>query len=109
MLKKSIDSQIYFDDNFQQLLNMEIEDFVYSKRSDFYIELVVILDRLGSSKRKELKESNPIIESIIISRNKHYAHKDADCKVSQHPSRQEIISQTKKTRRGENLLLISTA
>lgn len=94
--KKDIDSLIYLDDNFSQLLNMGIKDFIYSKCSDFYIKLVVIIDKLGDNQKKELKKSNPIINSVIFSRNKYYAHKDTDYKIPQYSSRQEIINQMKK-------------
>lgn len=55
------------------------EKLCKSKRSDYYINICVVLDKTickKSGKKKELSASYPIVERLYRERDKHYAHKD---------------------------------
>ena len=84
--KKDIDSVMYWNDNFENLSNLDNKSFVDSKRQDFYVNLYNLLDK---TKRKD--KTDPIIKTILDLRNKKFAHDDNVFFEKEFDSRDELI------------------
>lgn len=85
--KKCIDSLLYISLNAKRLSNLQMRDRVENIRRNFYISLGYILDKKYKTKqKKEICETNKLIERIYYERDKNSAHKDYDYKPRQYDS-----------------------
>lgn len=80
--KKCIDSFLYISNNILELSNLDLREKTDKLRQIFYINLVNVLDELfnTTSKRKNVRQNDKIIDKIYYERNKKSAHKDDDYK-----------------------------
>ena len=80
--KKCIDSFLYISNNILELSNLDLREKTDKLRQIFYINLVNVLDELfnTTTKRKNIRHNDKIIDKIYYERNKKSAHKDDDYK-----------------------------
>ena len=80
--KKCIDSFLYISNNILELCNLDLREKTNTLRQIFYINLVNVLDELfnTTTKRKNIRQNDKIIDKIYYERNKKSAHKDDDYK-----------------------------
>lgn len=80
--KKCIDSFLYISNNILELSNLDLREKTDKLRQIFYINLVNVLDELfnTTTKKKNIRHNDKIIDKIYYERNKKSAHKDDDYK-----------------------------
>lgn len=80
--KKCIDSFLYISNNILELSNLDLREKTDKLRQIFYINLVNVLDELfnATTKKKNIRQNDKIIDKIYYERNKKSAHKDDDYK-----------------------------
>jgi hypothetical protein len=93
--KKAVDSVIYIANNATSLTNIDLRDKVNSKRNAFYINCCVVLDKSFPLKKKELCNSDTIVQSLYYERDKNSAHKDENYKPKQYKTLLEIADDMK--------------
>lgn len=78
--KKCVDSIFYISQHIAEIKNINVRGKVEAQLRDFYIKSRVVIDNVFCKKgqKKALRESDPIIESILYEADKKYAHRDAD-------------------------------
>jgi len=89
--KKDIDSLIYIDQNLTEFSEICIKEYAESKRSNFYINLCKLIDKVCKDEKAYLKKNNPEIKSVLEKRNKKYAHDDESFKPDDYTSLQNMI------------------
>lgn len=101
--KKDIDSIMFISENINQFHAIIIKEYIERNRSDFYINLCVILD--DHCKRNQITNKNKkeyfdkislIIDGIYFERDKNYAHKDDDYRETNYNTIDEMICSMKK-------------
>lgn len=95
--KKCIDSFLYISNNILELSNLDLRERTDKLRQIFYINLVNLLDELfnNSTKRKNIRQNDEIIDRIYYERNKKSAHKDDDYKPRVYNTLEEEIQDKK--------------
>lgn len=95
--KKCIDSFLYISNNILELSNMNLREKTDNLRQIFYINLVNVLDELfdTTTKRKDIRQKDKIIDRIYYERNKKSAHKDDDYKPRIYNTLEEEIQDKK--------------
>lgn len=95
--KKCIDSFLYISNNILELSNLDLREKTDKLRQIFYINLVNVLDELfnTTTKRKNIRQSDKIINRIYYERNKKSAHKDDDYKPRIYNTLEEEIQDKK--------------
>lgn len=77
--KKRVDSMRFIEDHFNELKYVNIRELINNNLREFYIDCVIILDKVFSkAEKRDLKKSNETIQRIYYERDKNYAHKDLD-------------------------------
>lgn len=91
--KKCIDSFLYISNNILELSNLDLRERTDKLRQVFYINLVNVLDEIfnTTSKRKNIRQIDKIIDRIYYERNKKSAHKDDDYKPRAYNTLEEEI------------------
>ncbi len=95
--KKCIDSFLYISNNILELSNLDLREKTDKLRQIFYINLVNVLDELfnTTTKRKNIRQNDKIIDKIYYERNKKSAHKDDDYKPRIYNTLEEEIQDKK--------------
>lgn len=95
--KKCIDSFLYISNNILELSNLDLREKTDKLRQIFYINLVNVLDELfnTTTKRKNIRQNDKIIDRIYYERNKKSAHKDDDYKPRIYNTLEEEINDKK--------------
>lgn len=95
--KKCIDSFLYISNNVLELSNLDLRERTDKLRQIFYINLVNVLDELfnTTTKRKNIRQNDKIIDRIYYERNKKSAHKDDDYKPRIYNTLEEEIQDKK--------------
>lgn len=92
--KKDIDSLLYLNEQFDNIPKIGIKEFYDSKRADFYLKLVILIDNCFSTQQKSsLKKQNECIRTVLDYRNKYFAHKDVHYVIPDHNSRKSITDE----------------
>lgn len=95
--KKCIDSFLYISNNILELSNLDLREKTDKLRQIFYINLVNVLDELfnTTTSRKNVRQSDKIINRIYYERNKKSAHNDDDYKPRIYNTLEEEIQDKK--------------
>ena len=95
--KKCIDSFLYISNNILELSNLDLREKTDKLRQIFYINLVNVLDELfnTTTRRKNVRQSDKIINRIYYERNKKSAHNDDDYKPWIYNTLEEEIQDKK--------------
>ncbi len=92
--KKDIDSLLYLNEHFDSIPKIGIKEFYDSKRADFYLKLVILIDKCFDKRKKsDLRNKDKTIATILDYRNKYFAHKDYDFILPDHVSRESITDE----------------
>lgn len=77
--KKRIDSMYFIEDHFDELKYVNKRELINNNLREFYIDCVIILDKvLSKGEKRDFKKNNKTIQRIYYERDKNYAHKDLD-------------------------------
>ncbi len=95
--KKAVDSVWFIAQNGEKLRNIDIRKEIESHKSDFYINVCAVLDEFtgGKKRKREVCNSDKVINAIYYERDKHYAHKDYDYRPKAYDSLSAIYEDMK--------------
>lgn len=99
--KKSVDSIIFISQNLLELQGINVRKRVNDCRREFYLNCRIVFDnsypQKGKSKeRKEIKQTDEIVQAILYEADKNYAHKDDKYKRKNYDSLDEEVIILKK-------------
>lgn len=90
--KKNIDSLLFIKLNFEKICNINLKEKIDTIQREFYIKLCVVLDDVFKGKKKEICNTNSIINRIYNERDKDKAHKDKNYIPPNYTSLDDIIN-----------------
>lgn len=90
--KKNIDSLLFIKLNFEKICNINLKEKIDTIQREFYIKLCVVLDDVFKRKKKEICNTNSIINRIYNERDKDKAHKDKNYIPPNYTSLDDIIN-----------------
>lgn len=94
--KKCVDSVLYISINAEELRYIDLRKKLNGIRNEFYIKCCVVIDKYIENlkqKKKDLCNTDEIINSLYYERDKNSAHKDEKYRAQQFDSLSELVDQ----------------